>query len=145
MHQYANSVIATSYLVSQLSIVSASGQTALGVTEHSPDVSKGRFDAWGFPTGTSLARKASSGAPASAEPASKKRKESHSAAADANNASVNAATSLGGHHACGKAALQILYGVDRSILTAVLSEQALLLFAVAQTNVHTLAFSYVGC
>ena len=118
-------------------MLSASGQSALGVAERSPGISKGRLDAWGVPTGTSLARKASSGAPASAEPASKKRKGSDSAAVDANNASVKAGTSLDGQGAFGEAALHILYGIDRWNPTAVMSEQALLLFAIAPT-VHTL-------
>ena len=105
MHKYVIAVTSPTHLFNQLNAVSASGQSALGVAERSPDVPKGRFDAWGFPTGTHLARKACSGAPASAESPSKKRKASDSAAANAHNASVNAATSLGGHGTFGKAAL----------------------------------------
>lgn len=141
MHKYVLAIIAPPYLVSQLTAVSASGQSALGVAERSPDVSKGRFDACGFPTGTNLARKASSGAPAGSEPASKKRKGSDSAAVDANTSSVNAGTSLDEHGVIGKTAPHIWHGVDSWNPTAVLSEQALLLFAIAHT-VHTLTSIY---
>ena len=107
MRQYLIAVIASACLVNQLNVVFASGQPALGVAEGSPEGVKGRLDGWSFPTRTSFARKASSGGPASAEPAYKKRKESDSAAVDGTVSSVSAATSLEGCNAVGEATLHL--------------------------------------
>jgi len=69
----------------QLNALLPSGQLALSVAEGNSEgaqaTGKGKSDAWSFPTGHPLARKASSVEPSNAEPLPKKRKLSGCAAA----------------------------------------------------------------